>query len=132
MHSGRLSPLNEAVAAVAARHRDEELQRQTLGLPRCLANKDLCSPSFPLSAYGALTLSALTLSARPRVREAAPFFHSGMRVPPRTCLTSAQPSPLCTGVGGAMLHCVAMVTAPFFFLPSFWPKEQKINVDPLR
>lgn len=69
IHSGGALLLNEASALSS--HTDEERQQQTCGLPRRLANKDLCWTRLPLSDYGPFTLSALT---SPWVREAVSSF----------------------------------------------------------
>lgn len=66
IHSGGALLLNEASALSS--HTDEERQQQTCGLPRRLANKDLCWTHLPLSDYGPFTLSALTLSLGTRGR----------------------------------------------------------------
>lgn len=150
IHSGGALLLNEASALSS--HTDEERQQQTCGLPRRLANKDLCWTRLPLSDYGPFTLSALTFSLGTRGRllvspvsplprfvseGSPPPTSSGMEVPLRGCLPAIRSAPPCSlegGWGGGTVHYVAMVTAAFSSSSSsfFWPKEQKINVDPQR
>lgn len=148
IHSGEALLLNEASALSS--HTDEERQQQTCGLPRRLANKDLCClvRNLPLSDYGPFTLSVLTLSLGTRGRllfllfldlnpnaPLSPTLRYGSapaRLPSYRSLCSPVRSG--RGWGGGTVHYVAMVTAAFSSSSSsfFWPKEQKINVDPQR
>lgn len=139
IHSGGALLLNEASALSS--HMDEERQQQTCGLPRRLANKDLCWTRLPLSDYGPFTLSALTLSLDTRGRLLfLLFLDLYPNAPPVwkcPCAAAFLPFALLPRAlwgGGVTVHYVAMVTAAFSSSSSsfFWPKEQKINVDPQR
>lgn len=131
IHSGGALLLNEASALSS--HTDEERQQQTCGLPRRLANKDLCWTRLPLSDYGPFTLSALT---SPWVREAVSCFScfssssicirrnpppisSGMEVPLRGCLPAVRSAPPCSLEGGWYGALCCHGYGCFFFLLFF-------------
>lgn len=120
IHSGGALLLNEASALSS--HTDEERQQQTCGLPRRLANKDLCWTRLPLSDYGPFTLSALTLSLDTRGRllfllflDLYPNPPPGMEVPLRGCRS------LCSPVRSGGVRCIMLPWLLLLFLPLLLP-----------
>lgn len=127
IHSGGALLLNEASALSS--HTDEERQQQTCGLPRRLANKDLCWTRLPLSDYGPFTLSALTLSLDTRGRllfllfldlcpNAPPPLPRYGSAPARLPSCRSLCSPLRSGEG---VRCIMLPWLLLLFLPLLLP-----------